>query len=475
MTSTETGPVASTVRFGRLEQRGVLLGLSMAQLAVVGVAFTVAVAALFSGGAAGFAVMAPVWLTLLVVGTVSVTGRPVVGWVPLLAQWHVRKLSRATTAVTPAGTKRAPDALVLPGLAGRLDLVRCDALGASLILDRHAGVICGVLRVTGAGFVLDDAAAQELKVAGWGRVLAGLCQQPAIVRVQLLARTVPGGLAPARRWWRDHCASPTTELSIALAGLLDGGFVQPHARDTLLAVALRAPRRHRAVTAGDIAVVTKHLEAVASSLVGASLTSAGWLGRDDLAAVVRSGYDPQTAARSEDAAVSLAGPMGVHELWSMLRADGAVHATYWVAEWPRSEVHPAFLQSLLLGEATLRTVTVIAEPLATARALREIRRSKAEHIADAAQRARIGQVEAESTRAEVDDLERREVELVAGHGDLRFTGLVTVSATSEAELEERCVALETAAAQAMCEVRRLFGQQGQAHLAAALPLARGVL
>lgn len=475
MTSPETGPVASTVRFGRLEQRGLLLGLSMAQLAVVSAAFVVAVAAVFSAGAAGFAVTAPVWLTLLVAGTVTIAGRPVVGWVPLLAQWQVRKLSRATTAVTPAATKSAPDTLVLPGLAGHLDLVRCDALGASLVLDRHAGVICGVLRVTGAGFVLDDPAAQEHKVAGWGRVLAGLCQQPAMVRVQLLARTVPGGLAPARRWWRDHCASPTTELSMVLAGLLDGGFVQPHARDTLLAVALRAPRRHRAVTVADIAIVTKHLEAVASSLVGANLTPAGWLDREDLAAVVRSGYDPATAARTEDAAVNLAGPMGVHELWSMLRTDSSVHATYWVVEWPRSEVHPTFLQPLLLGEPMPRTVTLIAEPLATARALREIRRTKAEHIADAAQRARIGQVEAESTRAEVDDLERREAELVAGHGDLRFTGLITVSATSESELEQRCAALETAAAQAMCEVRRLFGQQGQAHLAAALPLARGVL
>ena len=475
MTSPETGPVSSTVRFGRLEQRGVLLGLSMAQLTVVGVAFIVAVGAVFFAGAAGFAVTAPIWLTLLVAGTVTLAGRPVVGWVPLLAQWQVRKLSRATAAVHPAVTKSAPDTLVLPGLAGHLDLVRCDALGATLILDRHAGVICAVLRVTGAGFVLDDPAAQELKVAGWGRVLAGLCQQPAIVRVQLLARTVPGGLAPARRWWRDHCASPTTELSIALAGLLDGAFVQPHARDTLLAVALRAPRRHRAVDAADIAVVSRQLEAVASSLVGANLTPAGWLGRDDLAAVMRAGYDPLAAALAEDTAVSLAGPMGVQELWSMLRADGSVHATYWVAEWPRSEVHPTFLQSLLLGEATPRTVTVIAEPLATSRALREIRRNKAEHIADAAQRARIGQVEAQSTRAEVEDLERREAELVAGHGDLRFTGLITVSATSEAELEERCAALETAAAQATCEVRRLFGQQGQAHLAAALPLARGVL
>ncbi|KQT01293.1 SCO6880 family protein [Cellulomonas sp. Leaf395] len=476
MSSPEDTAGTSTVRFGRLESRGVLLGLSTSQLALVGVALLVAVAAVFSAGAGGFAVTAPVWLTLLVAGTVSVAGRPVVGWVPLLAHWQARRLTRATTAIsTTRGTRVARDVLVLPGLTGQLELVPCDALGATLILDRRAGVICGVLRVAGAGFVLDDPTGQEHKVAGWGRVLAGLCQQPAIVRVQLLARTVPGGLAPARQWWRDRCVSPTTELSIALAGLLDGGFVAPHARDTLLAVALRAPRGRPAPTAADVAVVAKHLDAVATSLVGADLTPQGWLGREDLAAVVLSAYDPQAAARAEGGPGPIRAPMGVDEQWSFLRADGAVHATYWVTEWPRSDVHPSFLQPLLLGEATPRTLTVIAEPLSIARALREIRRSKAEHMADAAQRTRIGQVEAESTRAEVADLERREAELVAGHGDLRFTGLVTVSATSESELEERCAALETAAAQAMCEVRRLFGQQGQAHLAAALPLARGVL
>ncbi|HWB36060.1 MAG TPA: SCO6880 family protein, partial [Rugosimonospora sp.] len=102
-------------------------------------------------------------------------------------------------------------------------------------------------------------------------------------------------------------------------------------------------------------------------------------------------------------------------------------------------------------------------------------RAKVEHTADAAQRVRLGQIEDEATRAEVADLERREAELVAGHQDLRFTGLVTVSAPDEATLAERCTAMETAAAQAMCEVRRLVGQQGVAFLAAALPLARGVL
>jgi hypothetical protein len=130
---------------------------------------------------------------------------------------------------------------------------------------------------------------------------------------------------------------------------------------------------------------------------------------------------------------------------------------------------------VLLAPGARRTFTLIAEPLAPGKALRDIRRAKVEHTADAAQRARIGRVEDASTQAEAGDLVRREQDLVAGHGDLRFAGLITVSAATAEDLDAACRATEAAAAQAMCELRRLVGQQGQAHAAASLPLARGLL
>lgn len=452
-----------------------LLGLSAMQLGVVGLATAIGVVAVYSAGLSGLVVSAPLWGALLVSGTASVRGRPLVGWVPLLVQWHARRAIGSTSAVTPARVVTPAEKLVLPGLRAPLDLVNCPPLGAVLVVDRRAGTVTGVLRVAGSGFLLDDAVAQEHKVASWGRALAALCQQPAIVRVQVIARTRPGGLAPARRWWREHCTVPGAGLACELAGMLDEGFVVPHVRETLIAVAVRAPRGHRRMTDADVALVAKHLAAFKAAVTSAELQADGWLDYDGLARAVRGGYEPAALGRGEDGPVTLTGPSGVREEWRSLTAGAAVHATYWVSEWPRSEVHPAFLHPLLLGEASERTVTLIAEPLATGKALREIRRAKVEHVADAAQRARIGQIESESTRAEVADLERREAELVAGHGDLRFTGLITVSADDAAQLEGRCASMETAAAQAMCEVRRVVGQQGVAHAAACLPLAGGVL
>ncbi|MGQ2915359.1 SCO6880 family protein [Microbacterium aurantiacum] len=65
-------------------------------------------------------------------------------------------------------------------------------------------------------------------------------------------------------------------------------------------------------------------------------------------------------------------------------------------------------------------------------------------------------------------------DLTAGHGVLRFTGLVAVSAPSVDELDAAVAAIEQAAVQAACETRRLVGQQAQAFTVAALPLCRTV-
>ena len=166
--------------------------------------------------------------------------------------------------------------------------------------------------------------------------------------------------------------------------------------------------------------------------------------------------------------------MGLAEEWDRLRTGTAWHCTYWVAEWPRTGVDATFMQPLLLGDVGTRTLSVVAEPVPAREALRQIRRARAEHRADAAQRQRIGQVEDLSVAAEVEDLDRREAELVAGHGDLRFTGLLTVSAPDRAGLDDACRAVEGDAARAMCDLVRLVGQQGAGHLAATLPFARGV-
>src|SRR5450830_38800 len=466
-------------RFGRLEQRGLLLGLSGIQVAVAGVGLVIAIAAVYSGGGGTLAATAGAWLPLLVAGTLSVGGRPVVGWLPLLTEWRTRTLLGATCRVTSTRQPPEDERLELPGIASTLTVSTAPTSGAALILDRRTATVTAIARVNGAGFLLDDAGVQDRKVAGWGRALAGMCQQPTVMRVQVLHRTVPGGANPVRRWWAQHATGGQAWATGVVGDLVADAEVSSTRQETLLAVAIRAPRRTgRRLSAAGAEGVERALATVSDAMVGAELGVTSWVRADQLGVALRRAYAPDGAARAEtgtEAAARLLGPMGVLERWDRLVTDTSVHAVYWIAEWPRTDVDPAFLRPLLLAPAARRTVSLTAEPVSIGRALREIRRGKVEHAADASQRSRSGQVEDASTRAELEDLLRREAELVAGHQDLRFTGLVTVTARNEAALEAACAAMESDAAQSMCEVRRLVGQQGLAHAAGALPLARGAL
>ena len=144
----------------------------------------------------------------------------------------------------------------------------------------------------------------------------------------------------------------------------------------------------------------------------------------------------------------------------------------WVSEWPRSLVYPGFLSPLLLSTGIQRSFSLICTPMRSDQAARDIRKKKVEHISDQAQRAKIGQIEDASQTAEYHDVLQQEADLTAGHGILRYTGLIAVSAPTVEELDAAVAAIEQAAIQASCETRLLVGQQAAAFTAAALPLCR---
>ena len=146
----------------------------------------------------------------------------------------------------------------------------------------------------------------------------------------------------------------------------------------------------------------------------------------------------------------------------------------WVCEWPRSAAYPNFLHPVVLHPTVRKTVCLLAKPIPTGDARREIRRQKVEYLTDAEHKARIGQVTDLSDRQEYQDILDREAEINIGHADMRFTGLIAITATGKAELDAAVADIEQAALHAECETRLLVGQQAQAFAAAALPLARGL-
>lgn len=469
-----------SVRFGRLEQRGVLLGLSGPQVGLVAVGLVIVVLAEYGAGASGVVITAPLWGLLMAIGLVSVTGRPLHAWIPVVGDWALRRaIGQVRWRQHPMKRGRT-DVVTIPGLQRPLEVLVSDQTRTAYLDDRRAGTVTAVLEVRGRGFVLVDAGTQERLVAGWGRVLATLGQQSNVVRLQVLHRTTTGGATAIRRWWSTNALAGASWASRLMAELMVDAEASADRQQCLLAVAMRLPPRDRG-RGGILRTLDQQCATLTDVIAAADVDVRGWLPPARLRHVLRSMYDPAGAMHSEPdpgsvaAATSWASAMGTEERWDSVRTDSSYHAVYWVQEWPRSDVHPGFLQPLTLSPGARRTFTLLAEPLPTSKAFRDIRRAKVEHAADAAQRSRMGRIEDEATRAEAADLVRREQDLVAGHGDLRFVGLVTVSAPTLDELMAARRATETAAAQAMCELRLLVGQQSEAFTAAALPLARGLL
>lgn len=473
------------VKFSRLTRRGVLLGLSASQLVTLGIGVLTLVGAFYAGGGILIAATAPVWVLSVVLTWMPVAGRPVVEWIPVAGWWLWRSTGgqlayrRRIVAPRPAGT------LALPGDQARLREHVDPETGAGMIHDPHQHTLTVVCEVRHPAFVLLDPAEQHRRVTAWGRVLATVCRSGRIATLQVLERTLPDSGTGLAEWWAAHGTRDGSWAATTYQELIEraGPAGERHATTLSLSLDMQAAARQIRTAGGGLrgaaAVLRQEMSTLTAALRSADLTPAGWLTPGQVAVILRSAYDPAVAATLErhgelGQSLATAGPVAVTETWTRLHTDSAYHAVLWVSEWPRSMVYPGFLAPVVLSSGIGRALSLIYTPMRTDQAARDIRKKKVEHISDAAQRRRIGQIEDAAQTAEYEDVLQQEADLTAGHGVLRVTGLVAVSAPTDEELDAAVSAIEQAAIQASCETRRLVGQQAAAFTADALPLARHV-
>lgn len=473
------------VKFSRLTRRGVLLGLSGSQLVVVGFGAVMLVFALYFGGGASLIYVAPALVACVGLAFIGVGGRKLIEWLPIVSRWFWRSTGgqlffrRHIVKPRPAGT------LSLPGDAARLRQWFDPESGAVMVHDPHTATLTAIVGVTHPAFILLDPVEQQRRVTSWGRVLATACRSGRIASLQVMERTLPDSGKGLADWWSQHGHRDDSWTSTTYDELIDraGPAGERHASTVSISLDLKAAGRAiRAAGGGNrgaAAVLRQEMTTMTAALRAADLAPAGWLEPGDLAVILRSAYDPVVAGALERHGelgrdLATAGPVAVTETWPSVRSDSAHHCVLWISEWPRSLVYPGFLAPVLLSSGVRRTFTLLYTPMGTDQAARDIRKKKTEYISDAAQRQRIGQIEDAQQSAEYNDVLQQEAELTAGHGILRTTGLIAVSAQDLDELERAVADIEQAAIQASCETRRLWGQQAQAFSAAALPLCRPI-
>ena len=473
------------VKFSRLTRRGVLLGLSGSQLVVVGIGAIVLVFALYFGGGESLMYVVPVILLCATLAFVGIGGRKIVEWLPILTKWMWRSTGgqllfrRHIVRPRPAGT------LSLPGDAARLRQWIDPETGAVMVHDPHTATLTAIVGVTHPAFILLDPIEQQRRVTSWGRVLATACRSGRIASLQVMERTLPDSGKGLAEWWSQHGDHDDSWTSTTYGELINRAGPAGERHSSTVSISLDMKAAGRAIRAagggnrGAAAVLRQEMSTMTAALRAADLAPSGWLEPGDLAVILRSAYDPVVAGALERHGdlgrdLATAGPVAVTENWSSVRSDSAHHCVLWISEWPRSLVYPGFLAPVLLSSGVRRTFTLLYTPLRTDQAARDIRKKKTEYISDAAQRQRIGQIEDAQQSSEYNDVLQQEADLTAGHGILRTTGLIAVSAQDPNDLERAVADIEQAAIQASCETRRLWGQQAQAFAAAALPLTRAI-
>ncbi|HXX89086.1 MAG TPA: SCO6880 family protein [Acidimicrobiales bacterium] len=470
-------------RFGPLERRGLIAGWRGGQIGVVAAALVLAVAALRSlPTVPGLAVALGTIAGAVGIATWPFGGRTVEQWTPDAVRFALGARS------VPWRHPLAPFAhlhVLEPSVCGEGGATT----SVGVLHDRAARTYTAVIAASGAGFVLSGRADQAARVDSWSASLASLARQGGLVhRLQWVERSLPDGGAEVRHHYALRGAhGADTSATRSYAGLLDAEAVVSQRHEVLLSVTVHAGHSARAVRAaggGDLGACTVLLREVTTlrrRLGEAGVRTGPALDGHALAGAVRRGFDAEVRTSASAASPWPPAPSHEHRPWPMaiapewgrVRVDGTWHATYWVAEWPRTEVGADFLAPLLLLSDVRRTVSLVMEPVDPLQAARRVEQARTADIADAELRGRGGFLATARRRREEEVLALRETELADGHAQYRFTGYVTVSAEDETSLDDACSQAELAAARAGLELRRCYGDQVRAFVCS-LPLGRGL-
>ncbi|WP_085955601.1 SCO6880 family protein [Kribbella catacumbae] len=462
-----------STRFPRPERNAVLLGLRPIQVALLAACVVTTT----------LVVVAQTTLTMKAIGLSSAglfvaaafsraEGLPMHRWLVLRAAHLWRPRSYRAQVMQP----RQHEQLDLPGEKMRL-LSWNSSIG--IIHDQRRRRLIAVARIEGPAHLLQNSDEQERRVTAYGRMIAGLCQGNRIARAQILERTLPDPGDEVGAWAKKRNVDPTTPAGAIYTELLNRAAPAAARHETLFAFAVnldavsREVRKHGGGITGAVAVLESEARAFQTSLSSAGVIGS-WLAADDLAMSLRLAFDPAMVRGSKVLEGAEAGPLAIDADWDLLRTDSSFHRVYVISEWPRVRTTPSFLSPLLLKPGIRRTFTLVLQPIPMAKALRDARRHQVERITDRATRKRIGQLETEEDRQQDADVAQRERDLAAGHGDVRWLGLVVVSADDEEKLDDACMEIEIAATQALLDLRRLVGQQADGFLAGALPFGIGL-
>jgi len=491
-------------QFDQREEIGTLGTFRPAQAAILGLAAVVVLATLYLTQSVAGLALAGVQLVLFGAAiTVPVRGRKLDEWAPIWVNWLLRRRaveagyrSRVPTAGIRIVAGEAKDpAACLPVQLRDLDMLEVEyGRGqVGVIRDTAKGTYTALVKVRVGSFGFRDHREQEKQLEAYGLALASASQDgSALRRIQWIERTLPQGgdeLAAYLQRERDEHVPLESDAVRSYIELIEEAAPTAQEHEILLALqvdaksAAREARRYGKGEEGYVKVLLSEVESFAENIGRAGVVPIGILTPRQYARSIRDGFDPwgrETRQRlgvvdpsRADVAPGRMGPVADQGAWNHYRSDGAVHIAYWIASWPRIQVHASFLMPLLMQSQAVRAVSVVMAPIPFSVATRRAEYRQTAEDADEVQRTKQGFSSTARVRNRKRAATRKDEELAVGHGEMRFAGYLIASGPTLDRAEEAALTMERSAMRIGLELQRLDGEH-DISVAFGLPLCRGL-
>lgn len=414
--------------------------------------------------------VAGVFVSALVV--VQRNGVVVLDAVLAWARWQLAD-QRGQTSFRGQFLAEVPRSHDLPGILAPTTLLDAEIPGrgrGGIVWNRRTGVMAATLLLSPGGALLADRAVVNRQVAAWGQLLAALGDDPAIRTAALTVELTPD---PGTRM-ADHVASrldpraPQLATEVLRQIVAAAPYASAHVQ-TRLTLAL-TPGKSVGAKAGvpeAAAEVLRTLDALQIGGAGADVLRVA--SAEDLAAIVRKGFDPAAGTAPRSAFNALlwgeCGPVGAEDLAEYYEHDGHYSSSYVLAEAPRQQVGHDVLLPLLSPGRYARRVTVYYRALSREAAGAILDREVNAAAAREEYRRRTKRDPTARDNADAARAAKAAAEEALGAGLIQFSLAVTVTAPDLDSLAEARAEIEKAAGMSRLRLRLARYAQAGAFMA----------
>jgi hypothetical protein len=373
----------------------------------------------------------------------------------------------------------------LPGSLASTELLSVDdGRGGkfAIVWDRRSGLLTATLLCAAASTWLVDGDEADGWVGNWHSWLASLGYLPMVRWVTVTVDTAPEpGMTLRDNVFSKVSPSAPRDVTRLVHDLVQRSPAASADIETRVSITFDTSRSSQRFTdpVERFTEVSRQLVGLESALTTCGVTVLRRATAEDIAATVRTAYDPISRGEVErlltgdplerDGVLGWAdsGPVAAEDRWDSYRHDSGFSVSWGWHEPPRQQVTSGILTRLMSPGRFVKRVSVLYRPLPAGQAARLLEEQvNAAAFRDAYRRAQ----KRDETARDIADRERaQQAAREEGAGVVVMSVYVTATVTDEAQLAGVVSEVEARADQSKLRVRRLYGSQSVG-FATTLPL-----